>query len=173
MDNYNSKRHAVYMCTYHMIFVTRCRRPVINEEIGEFLKARTDELARNMKGEILSSETGVDYIHLLVSLPPDVMPMKAVIAFKTQLSRSVHESEECMAYVKQYIQGDAPFWNQSYFVATTGSVSSETVKQYIESQRTDEHKRKYIKSGKPRRKSKRSQKQTLAKRAHDSSPPIK
>jgi hypothetical protein len=32
--------------------------------------------------------------------------------------------------------------------ATTGSVSMDTVKSYIEGQRTDEHKRKYVKSGK-------------------------
>ena len=32
--------------------------------------------------------------------------------------------------------------------ATTGSVSMETVKSYIEGQRTDEHKRNYYKSGK-------------------------
>lgn len=36
----------------------------------------------------------------------------------------------------------------SYFCATTGSVSMETVKKYIEEQRTEEHKRKYMKSGK-------------------------
>lgn len=31
----------------------------------------------------------------------------------------------------------------SYFVAIAGSVSMETVKNYIEGQYTDEHKRKY------------------------------
>ena len=30
----------------------------------------------------------------------------------------------------------------SYFIATTGSVSLETVKQYIESQRSEEHQAK-------------------------------
>ena len=44
--------------------------------------------------------------------------------------------------------GNAPLWSSSYFVATTGSVSMDTVKSYIESQRTDEHKRKYEKRSK-------------------------
>lgn len=39
----------------------------------------------------------------------------------------------------------------SYFCATTGSVSMDTVKSYIEAQRTEEHKRKYVKSGKYKR----------------------
>lgn len=34
---------------------------------------------------------------------------------------------------------DTPFWSESYFVATTGTVSMETVKGYIESQKTEAH----------------------------------
>ena len=45
--------------------------------------------------------------------------------------------------IKQYIYGDdTSFWSRSYFIATTGSVSLETVKQYIESQRSEEHQAK-------------------------------
>ena len=36
-------------------------------------------------------------------------------------------------------------WSPSYFAATTVSDSLDVVKQYIEDQRTDEHKRKYEK----------------------------
>ncbi|WP_022779867.1 transposase, partial [Butyrivibrio sp. AE3009] len=50
--------------------------------------------------------------------------------------------------LEKYLWGDSPFWSASYFCATTGSVSMETVKKYIEEQRTEEHKRKYMKSGK-------------------------
>ncbi|WP_407690978.1 transposase [Ruminococcus turbiniformis] len=51
-------------------------------------------------------------------------------------------------HVKKYLYGeDCPFWSSSYFIATTGSVSMETVKAYIDGQRTDTHKRKYEKMG--------------------------
>ena len=29
--------HSVYLLTYHIVFVTKYRKPVINEEISEFL----------------------------------------------------------------------------------------------------------------------------------------
>ena len=63
-----------------------------------------------------------------------------------ELSKEVRSyySEE----VKKYLWGDTPFWSNSYFIATTGTTVMEKVKEYIESQRTDEHKRKYIKTGK-------------------------
>ena len=50
--------------------------------------------------------------------------------------------------VEKYLWEDSPFRSASYFCATTGSVSLDTVKKYIEDQRTEEHKRKYIKTGK-------------------------
>ena len=43
--------------------------------------------------------------------------------------------------------GDAPFWSNSYFIASTGTTVMEKVKEYIEKQKTEEHKRKYVKSG--------------------------
>ena len=50
--------------------------------------------------------------------------------------------------VEKYLCNDVPFWSNSYFIATTGTTVMEKVKEYIESQRTDEHKRKYTKTGK-------------------------
>ena len=88
MDNYRRGSHSVYLLTYHIIFVTKFRKKVITNEMGDFMKNHA-----------------------------------------------------------AYLCGDALFWSRSYFCATTGSVSLETVKKYIESQRTDDHKRKYEKTG--------------------------
>ena len=89
MDGYNRGSHSVYQLTYHIVFVTKYRKRVITDEMGDFMKNHAE-----------------------------------------------------------YLWGDSPFWSASYFCATTGSVSMETVKKYIEDQRTEEHKRKYTKSGK-------------------------
>ena len=35
---YNRKAHSVYLLTYHIVFVTKYRKPVITNEIGEFMK---------------------------------------------------------------------------------------------------------------------------------------
>ena len=52
-----------------------------------------------------------------------------------------------MFAMAKYLWKDS-FWSASYFCAATGSGSMDTVKSYIEGQRTDEHKRKYVRSGK-------------------------
>ena len=66
-------------------------------------------------------------------------------SFFLDLSKEVRA--EYTEHVRKYLRGDAPFWSNSYFIATTGTTVMEQVKEYIEKQRTEEHKRKYVKSG--------------------------
>ena len=66
-------------------------------------------------------------------------------SFFLELSKEVRA--EYTEHVRKYLRGDAPFWSNSYFIATTGTTVMEKVKEYIEKQRTEKHKRKYVKSG--------------------------
>ena len=157
MDHYTRTRHSVYMLTYHMIFVTKWRKPVISDEIGDFMKETVKRLCPGYGGELVSAETDRDHIRLLISLSPHACVGTVIRSLKTQLSKEIHAHPEHGPYVKQFLYGNAPLWSDSYFVATTGSVSMDTVKKYIEAQRTNEHKRKYNKQsrywegkGKPR-----------------------
>ena len=148
MDSYNRGSHSVYKLTYHIIFVTKYRKKVITDEIGDFMKNHAAYLCGRMDCTLISAETDEDHMHLLVSMPPDVAPVRLINSLKTQLSKEVRATYA--SHVERYLWKDS-FWSASYFCATTGSVSMETVRSYIESQRTSEHKRKYTKSGKYKR----------------------
>ena len=145
MDNYRRGSHSVYLLTYHIIFVTKYRKKVITDEMGDFMKNHAAYLCGRMNCDMLSAETDEDHIHMLISMPPDVAPVKLINTLKSQLSKEVRI--EYREHIEKYLWGDALFWSRSYFCATTGSVSLETVKKYIESQRTDDHKRKYERTG--------------------------
>jgi len=145
MKEYNRARHSVYLLTYHVIFVTKWRKPAISDDAGNFMIETAKRLCIGYGGELISGQTDKDHIHLLISLPPQASPAIIVRSLKTQLSKEIHAHPVHGPYVKQYIYGNAPLWSDSYFIATTGSVSMETVMQYIENQRTDNHKRKYQK----------------------------
>ena len=144
--DFNRRAHSVYLLTYHIVFVVKYRRPVITDEIGDFMKNHAAYLCGRFDGELISAETDRDHLHLLVSMPPDIAPTKLITTLKTQLSKEVRK--EYPAEVQKYLWGASPFWSHSYFVATTGTTVLENIKAYIESQRTEEHKRKYVKSGK-------------------------
>ena len=142
---FNHKSHSVYLLTYHIVFVTKYRRPVISDEIGDYMKNHAAYLCGRFGCEMISAETDRDHIHMLISMPPDIAPSKLVACLKTQLSKEVRATfgEE----IRKQLWGDA-FWSNSYFIATTGTTVMEKVKEYIEGQRSDEHQRKYVKSGK-------------------------
>ena len=141
---YNRKSHSIYLLTYHIVFVTKYRKPVISDEISDFMKEHAAYLCGRFNGEVMEAETDRDHIHMLVSLPPDVAPSTVIATLKTLLSKEVRATygDE----IKKYLWGNA-FWSDSYFIATTGTTVMEKAKEYISSQRTDEHKRKYEKSG--------------------------
>jgi len=145
MNDYIRTRHSVYMLTYHMIFVTKWRKPAISDDVGDFMVETARRLCDGYGGKLISGETDKDHIHLIVSLPPWSCVGTVVRSLKTQLSKEIHAHPEHGPYVKRFLYGDAPLWSDSYFVARTGSVSMETVKGYIEAQRTNEHQRKYDK----------------------------
>lgn len=142
---YRKKAHSVFLLTYHIVFVTKYRRPVITDRMGDYMKEHAAYLCGRFNGELLSAETDRDHMHLLVSMPPDVMPSRLIGTLKTQLSKEVRSAFK--EDVQKYLWGDAPFWSDSYFIATTGTASLEKIREYVDSQRTEEHKRKYIKSG--------------------------
>ena len=148
MKEYTRTRHAVYLLTYHMIFVTKWRKPVITDEIGDFMVAKAGQLCIGYGGELISGETDKDHIHLLITLPPSKKLTDVIRSLKTQLSKEIQARPKYDCIVKKHLYGNAPLWSSSYFVATTGSVSMDVVKKYIEGQRTDEHKRKYEKRSK-------------------------
>ena len=123
--------HNVYLLTYHIVFVTKYRKPVINEEISEFLKEHIAYLCGRFGAELLTAETDRDHIHLLVSMTPTTAPSDLIRVLKTQTSREIHQDERMDGHVKKYIYGKAPLWQPSYFIATTGTTVMEKVREYI------------------------------------------
>ena len=101
MDDYNRGSHSVYKLTYHIIFVTKYRKKVITDEIGDFMKDMADYLCNRMNCTLISAETDEDHIHLLVSMPPDIAPVKLVNMVKTQSSKEVRATYT--EHVEKYV----------------------------------------------------------------------
>ena len=149
---YKKKAHSVYLMTYHLVFVTKYRKPVISDEIGDFMKILCSEICKEHGGELISAESDTDHLHLLISMPPQERPSDVIRVLKTQTSKKIHLNAEYDKYVKQYLLGDVSLWGPSYFIATTGGVTLDKIKEYVESQRTEYHKRKYEKTGRYKKK---------------------
>lgn len=57
MRDYIRRRHSVYLLTYHLIFVTKWRKTVITDEIGDFMVETARRLCVGYGGELIEGET--------------------------------------------------------------------------------------------------------------------
>ena len=128
---YKRTTHAVYGLQYHLVLVTKYRKDCINDEIAECLKREFKRLIEQREGEVMSMETARDHVHLLVSLSPKYAIADEVAMLKGVTSRIVRR--DFGDYLKQFLWKGS-FWSQSYFIASSGGVTLDVLKQYVENQ---------------------------------------
>jgi len=80
---------------------------------------------------ILTGHVSSDHVHLLVSVPPSIAVSKLLQQLKGRSSRRLMDE---YAELKRQYWG-RHMWARGYFAVTTGNVTDEMVKQYIESHR--------------------------------------
>ncbi len=81
-----------------------------------------------MRVEVLSGVVAADHVHMLVSMPPQVSVSKLLQRLKGKTSYKLQR--EYRALRKEY--WGQRMWGRGYFACTTGNVSDEMVRAYIE-----------------------------------------
>lgn len=137
MQNYRKTAHSTYDIKYHIVWITKYRKPAITGKIAE----RTRELIRGIcQGndvEILAGHVGKDHVHMLVSVPPHLSASKLVQYLKGNTSRKLQmEYKE----INQQFWG-RHLWARGYFVASSGNVTDEVIAEYIRLQDIEEQRK--------------------------------
>ena len=125
-------RHSVYKLTYHIVLVTKYRHKCINDEIFDYMKNHINRIVSDWGGTVDEINHDFDHIHMLLSLPPQQAPSRAVCSIKTVTSRMLRK--EFNDYLSKFYWKDS-FWSDSYLVLTVGGATIDIVKSYIEDQR--------------------------------------
>ena len=103
MENYKKTSHCTYDIKYHLVWITKYRKPVITGQIA----VRTRELVwmgcQSNEVEILAGHVGSDPIHLLVSVPPHRSASKLVQYIKGNTSRKLQ---------MEYKEWNKQFWGR-------------------------------------------------------------
>ncbi len=144
MNEYHSA-HAVYSLSYHIVLVTKYRRKVLTGDVAEHLKSECIRLVEDKKGNVQEIEINEDYVHILADLSPCYSVVEIINSLKGVTSRILRRDH--LPEISRLLHGDS-LWSDSYYISTTGGVTIERLKAYVQSQPTEEHKRKYVKSGK-------------------------
>jgi len=123
--------HSVYSLYYHLIFVVKYRRNVFtNDKLIDFLKQKIHEISESFDVNVLAIECDADHVHILFKAKPTLDIPKYINALKTITSREIRRK---FPEVKEKLWRNA-FWSPSYFLATTGQVTLDVLKRYVESQ---------------------------------------
>ncbi len=127
---YRKTSHAVYDLKYHLVWITKYRKPVLRGEIGVRLRELIRQTCAALEVYIEQGHIAKDHVHLLVSVPPNLSVSDLMQQLKGRSSRRMLEEfgELSRQFWGQHL------WARGYFAASTGNVTDEIIKQYIESQ---------------------------------------
>jgi len=133
MSEYRAGSHSRYELKVHLVWITKYRKQVLRGQIGERVRELIREICKANDIVIISGHVSVDHIHLLISYPPTIAVSKIVQYLKGKTSRRM---------LQEYTELRKQFWGQhlwarGYFAASTGTVTDEVIKEYIENQEVE------------------------------------
>ena len=131
LDNNN---HSVFSMYYHLVLVTKYRRKVINSTISIRLREIFDYIAVNYNISAVEWNDDQDHVHILFKAQPNSELSKFINAYKSASSRLIKKE---YPDIKEKLWKEY-FWSRSFCLITTGGVTIDVIKQYIESQ-GDQH----------------------------------
>ena len=130
MEHYRKSSHTVYDIKYHIVWITKYRKPILRGEIALRVRDLIREICRAKDVEIIKGHVSKDHVHIFVSVPPHISVSQLVQAIKGKSSRKI---------LMEYKRLSRAFWGRhmwarGYFVATSGNVTDEVIIKYIEEQ---------------------------------------
>jgi putative transposase len=127
----NKGYRNVYDLNINLVLVTKYRKKIINKAMLTRLQEIFASTCTKWRSELREFNGESDHVHLLINYPPDVEVSKLVNNLKTVSSRLIRRDfteELSRVYFKPV------FWSGSYFVASSGGVTLEQLKKYVQSQ---------------------------------------
>ncbi len=127
---YRKGSHAIYDIKYHIVWITKYRKGVLSGLVAERTREIIRQVCKEQDVEIVKGHISMDHIHLFVSVPPNISVSKIVQLMKGRSSRKLLMEDKNLQ--KQY--WGQHLWARGYFVVSSGNITDEMIKEYIENQ---------------------------------------
>ncbi len=124
---YQRDSHRVHLVLYHFVWCPKRRRPVLTGDIA----TRTADILRVVAAEndwtIEHLAILPDHVHVFVQGDPTTPAHDIARRFKGRTSHDLREEFPSLRRLPS-------LWTRSYFCATAGNVSAESIQRYIDAQ---------------------------------------
>ena len=132
MYKVDKNKGSVSSIIYHLIICVKYRKKVFdNQALQQDVKYKMNEISKLYNVQIIEQNCAVDHIHILFRAKPSLSITKYINHLKGHTSRYIRTKYK--EYLKDKLYGKN-FWSPSYFIATTGNVTIDILKEYIENQ---------------------------------------
>lgn len=131
MENiYKYTKTTVSLINYHFVFCPRYRRKIfLIPGVEDAFKKEAISVCQKNNIDILAMECHVDHVHIFVSVLPQMPIPEIMHLIKGTTTSALRTQFTELSKMKS-------LWTRSYFVSTAENVSSETIKCYVDTQRT-------------------------------------
>ena len=133
MDGYESLSQTTWDCKYHVVFIPKCRRKTLYQELRRHLGEVFRKLASQKESRVEEGHLMSDHVHMMLSIPPKYAVSQVVgfIKGKSAIHLARVYGERKRNFVGQH------FWARGYFVSTVGR-DEEMIRQYIRNQKQED-----------------------------------
>ena len=129
-NEYKHTKTAVSLINYHFVFCPRYRRKIFNiPSVEDRFKELVIAECSKQGIEILALECHIDHVHIFVNVLPIMSIPNIMKQIKSCTSLRLREEFP-------QLRAMPSLWTRNYFVSTAGNVSSETIKWYVDTQKT-------------------------------------
>ena len=133
MDESESLSHSKWECKYHVVFIPKCRRKTLYEQLRRHLGEVFRKLAEQKESRILEGHLMPVHVHMLIAIPPKYAVSQVVgfVKGKSAIYLARVYGERRRNFVGQ------SFWARGYYVSTVGR-DEATVRDYIRNQEQED-----------------------------------
>ena len=134
---YQKWSHSTYDLRYHLVWITKYRKKVLNEKI----RARLEEIIRKtcekMRVTIIEIWFEEDHVHMYIRIPPTKMISQVVQQIKWLSSYRI--KMKYREYFREHYWWTDSIWAEWYFIASVWEINWEIIRNYVKMQWKEEN----------------------------------
>ncbi len=133
MDKLESLSHTKWECKYHVVFIPKCRRKALYQELRRHLGEVFRSLAKRKESAIEEGHLRSDHVHMMIAIPPKYAVSQVIgyIKGKSAIHLARVYGERKRNFVGQH------FWARGFWVSTVGR-DEAVIRDYIQKQEEED-----------------------------------
>ena len=123
--------HSVYRTQYHIVWITRYRRKILNKGVSAYLETKLQEVRKYYPDwEYEAIGIAEDHVHIHMVIPPKYAVSMVVETLKKNTSRELSKK---FRFLKNVYWDNEGIWSRGFFVST-GGINETVIRKYVEMQ---------------------------------------